>query len=220
MDQKIIDFNKSQQHTKFPEVKIGDVVRIHRTIKEGEKSRVQFFEGLVLAIKGRQSSSPTVTVRKVTKGIGVEMVFPIFSPVITKIEIVRHSKVRRSKLYYMRDRFGKAAKMKTVDPTKEEVNFYDKPKENENAKKDDLTKIEGIGPKIAEALNENAITTFAKLAEAKDEDTQKMIKDIKGNHQADTWNEQAALARDSKWDELKKLQDKLDGGVDKEKETK
>jgi large subunit ribosomal protein L19 len=128
MDQKIIDFNKSQQHAKFPKISIGDVVRVHRTIKEGEKSRVQAFEGLVLAVKGRQSSSPMVTVRKVTKGIGVEMVFPIFSPVITKIEIVRHSKVRRSKLYYMRERFGKAAKMKTIDPTEEEVNFYKKPK--------------------------------------------------------------------------------------------
>ncbi len=145
MDQKIIDFNKSQQHNNFPEVKIGDVVRVHRTIKEGEKSRVQIFEGLLIAIKGRQSSSPTITVRKVTKGIGVEMIFPIFSPVITKIEIVRHSKVRRSKLYYMRERFGKAAKMKTVDPTEEEINFYNKPKKDkkkEVVKKEKTTKKE------------------------------------------------------------------------------
>ena len=136
MDQKIIDFNKEQRHSKFPKIKIGDVVRVHRTIKEGEKSRVQVFEGLIIAIKGKQSSSPTVTVRKVTKGIGVEMVFPIFSPVVTKIEIVRHSKVRRSKLYYMRERFGKAAKMKTVDPTEEEVNFYNKPKKDSEDKKE------------------------------------------------------------------------------------
>jgi large subunit ribosomal protein L19 len=145
MDQKIIDFNKSQQHSKFPKINIGDVVSVHRTIKEGEKSRVQFFEGLVIAIKGKQSSSPTVTVRKVTKGIGVEMVFPIFSPVITKIEIIRHSKVRRSKLYYMRERFGKAAKMKTVDPTEEEVNFYSKPKKDEkkeSVKKEKVAKKE------------------------------------------------------------------------------
>ena len=114
----------------------------------------------------------------------------------------------------MRERFGKAAKMKTVDPTEEEVNFYDKPKEDEKSE-NDLTKIEGIGPKIAETLKKNGINTFTKLAEAKDEDTQKMIKDIKGNHQADTWNEQATLAKDKKWDELKKLQEKLDGGVDK-----
>lgn len=216
MDQKIIAFNKSQRHNNFPDVKIGDIVRVHRTIKEGEKSRVQIFEGLLIAMKGKQSSSPMITVRKVTKGIGVEMIFPIFSPVVTKIEIVRHSKVRRAKLYYMRERFGKAAKMKTIDPTEEEVNFYDK-KENST---DDLTKIEGIGPKIAETLNKNNITTFAELADAKDEDTQAMIQNVKGNHQADTWNEQAMLARDEKWDELKKLQNALDGGVDKSGSTK
>jgi ribosomal protein L19 len=214
MDQKIIDFNKSQQHTKFPKISIGDVIRVHRTIKEGEKARVQVFEGLVIAEKGAQSSSPTITVRKVSKGIGVEMIFPIFSPVIEKIEIVRHSIVRRSKLYYMRKRFGKAAKMKTIEPTEEELSFYDKKKEVETTA-DDLTKIEGIGPKIAAVLNENGITTFAKLSEAKDSDTQKMIADVKGNHQADTWNEQATLAKNGKWDELKKLQDELDGGIDK-----
>jgi large subunit ribosomal protein L21 len=84
-----------------------------------------------------------------------------------------------------------------------------------NAEPDDLTKIEGIGPVIAKTLAENGITTFAALADAKDEDVQEMIKDVKGNHQAGTWNEQAALARDGKWDELKELQDKLDGGVEK-----
>jgi len=152
MDQKIIDFNKSQQHSKFPEIKIGDVVRVHRTIKEGGKSRVQFFEGLVIAIKGKQSSSPTVTVRKVTKGIGVEMIFPIFSPVITKIEIIRHSKIRRSKLYYMRERFGKAAKMKTIDPTEEEVNFYKKPEKKES----DVKKSASINKKSKETKKETA----------------------------------------------------------------
>ena len=78
-----------------------------------------------------------------------------------------------------------------------------------------MTKIEGIGPKIAEVLAKNGIDTFAKLAESKDEDIQEMIKDVKGNHKADTWNEQATLARDGKWDELKKLQDKFVGGVEK-----
>ena len=80
---------------------------------------------------------------------------------------------------------------------------------------DDLTKIEGIGPKIAEVLVENGVDTFAKLADAKDKDTQEMIKDVRGNHDSGTWNEQAALARDEKWDELKKMQDELDGGVEK-----
>ncbi len=77
---------------------------------------------------------------------------------------------------------------------------------------DDLTKIEGIGPKIAEVLAGKGVKTFADLAEAKDKDVQEMIKDVRGNHDATTWNEQAKLASEGKWDELKKIQDKLDGG--------
>jgi len=88
-------------------------------------------------------------------------------------------------------------------------------KKDKTGEVDDLTKIEGIGPKIAEVLTKNGIDSFAKLAEAKDEDIQEMIKDVRGNHQAGTWNEQATLARDGKWDELKKMQDALDGGVEK-----
>ena len=80
---------------------------------------------------------------------------------------------------------------------------------------DDLTKIEGIGPVIAKALNAGGIMTFADLAAAKDEDTQAMITDVRGNHDATTWNEQAELARDGKWDELKALKDALDGGKEK-----
>jgi predicted flap endonuclease-1-like 5' DNA nuclease len=83
------------------------------------------------------------------------------------------------------------------------------------AKGDDLTKIEGIGPKIAEVLAGNGVDTFAKLADAKDTDTQEMIKDVRGNHESGTWNEQAALARDEKWEELEKMQDELDGGKKK-----
>ena len=213
MDQKIVDFNKSLQHKKFPTIKVGDIVRIHRKIKEGGKERIQVFKGLIIAIKGKQSSSPTATVRRISDGVGIEMIFPIFSPVIEKIEILRHSKVRRSKLYYMRERFGKAAKMKTIELDKTETTTSNK----EKTLTDDLTKIEGIGPKIAEVLVQNKITTFAQLADAKDEDTQKMIKGVKGNHQANTWNEQAILARDEKWSELKELQDKLNGGVEKKK---
>jgi small subunit ribosomal protein S1 len=85
----------------------------------------------------------------------------------------------------------------------------------DSKKNDDLTKIEGIGPKIAEVLAENGVDTFAKLADAKDKDTQEMIKDVRGNHDSGTWNEQAALARDEKWDELEKMQDELDGGKKK-----
>lgn len=125
MDQKVIDFNKSQQTKELPKLNVGDIVRVHKKIKEGEKERVQIFKGLVIAIKGMQSSSPTITVRRESQKIGIEMTFPIYMPTVKKIEILRHSKVRRSKLYYMRERSGKSAKMKAVDVTKEEKKMID-----------------------------------------------------------------------------------------------
>lgn len=120
MDQKVIDFNKSQRTKELPKLQVGDIVRVHKKIKEGEKERVQIFKGLIIAIKGRQSSSPTITVRRESQKIGVEVTFPIYMPTVVKIEVLRHSKVRRSKIYYMRELSGKAAKMKAVDITEEE----------------------------------------------------------------------------------------------------
>lgn len=120
MDQKVIDFNKSQQTKELPELAVGDIVRVHKKITEGDKERVQIFKGLIIAIKGKQSSSPTITVRRESQKIGIEMTFPIYMPAVVKIEILRHSKVRRSKIYYMRELSGKAAKMKAIDVTPEE----------------------------------------------------------------------------------------------------
>ena len=96
----------------MPDLKSGDVVKIYRKIKEGDKERIQIFEGMVIAVKGRQSSSPTITVRKVSFGVGVELIIPIFSPSVEKIEVTRRAKVRRSKLYYIRERSVKSLRMK------------------------------------------------------------------------------------------------------------
>lgn len=112
MEKKIIEFNQTQRSGKFPEFNAGDVVKVHRKIKEGEKERIQIFEGIVIAIKGKQSSSPMITVRKVSQGIGVELVLPIFSPGIEKIEVVKSAKVRRAKLYYLRGLTAKKSRMK------------------------------------------------------------------------------------------------------------
>lgn len=95
-----------------PDVQPGDVVRVHQRITEGEKSRIQVFEGVVLARKHGAGINATITVRKVTKNVGVERIFPIHSPVIDKIEVVRRSKVRRAKLYYLRDAKGRKARLK------------------------------------------------------------------------------------------------------------
>lgn len=125
MDQKVIDFNKSQQKNKVPALQVGDIVRVHKRIQEGNKERVQVFKGLIIAVKGKQSSSPTITVRRESGNVGVEATFPIHLPTIEKIDLLRHSKVRRSKLYYMRERSGRGAKMKSVDLTEKEKAFLE-----------------------------------------------------------------------------------------------
>lgn len=98
-----------------PDVRPGDIVRIHQRIKEGNKERIQIFEGLVLARKHGKGISSTITVRRVISGIGVEKIFPINSPTISKIEIIKRSKVRRAKLYFLRKAKGKKARLKQKD---------------------------------------------------------------------------------------------------------
>ena len=94
-----------------PVVAVGDTVRVHLKVKEGNRERIQVFEGTVIA-KKHGGIEETITVRRVSYGVGVEKVFPVHSPSVEKIELVRHGKVRRAKLYYLRDRVGKAAKIK------------------------------------------------------------------------------------------------------------
>lgn len=94
-----------------PEFSIGDTVKVHVNIKEGDKSRVQIFEGTVIARK-HGGISQTFTVRRLSHGCGVERVFPVHSPVVEKVEVIRKGRVRRAKLYYLRDRVGKAAKVR------------------------------------------------------------------------------------------------------------
>ena len=96
-----------------PNINVGDVVKVHVKIREGERERIQLFEGTIIARKG-SGVSETFTVRRVSYGVGVEKVFPVNSPNVAKVELVRSGKVRRSKLYYLRDRVGKAAKVKEL----------------------------------------------------------------------------------------------------------
>lgn len=96
------------------DIRTGYTVKVHQRIKEGEKERVQVFEGLVIAVKGERGPNKTITVRKVVSGVGVEKIFPIHAATIEKIEITKIAKVRRSKLYYMRERSGKSARLKEL----------------------------------------------------------------------------------------------------------
>ena len=103
--------SNSSLKSEMPVVNVGDTVKVHVKIVEGDKSRIQVFEGTVIA-KKHGGISETFTVRRVAHGCGIESVFPVHSPSVDKVEIVRRGKVRRAKLYYLRDRVGKAAKVK------------------------------------------------------------------------------------------------------------
>ncbi|MDR3583654.1 MAG: 50S ribosomal protein L19 [Candidatus Pacebacteria bacterium] len=112
MNQKIIALNKEMRGEAAAKWRAGDVVKVYLRIKEGAKERTQMFEGLVIAVKGGQSSSLTITVRKVTHGVGVEMIVPVLSKNVEKVELVKSAKVRRAKLYYVRSLTAKQSRMK------------------------------------------------------------------------------------------------------------
>jgi len=107
----IKELNKETLQNEVAKVDIGDTVRVHVKVKEGSRERIQVFEGTVIA-KKHGGIEETITVRRISYGIGVEKVFPVYSPSIDHIEVVRSGKVRRAKLYYLRGRVGKAAKVK------------------------------------------------------------------------------------------------------------
>lgn len=109
---EIISFSQKYLKKNLPDLRPGDKVKVFQRVKEGDKERLQAFEGVVLGVKHGRGISATFTVRKISAGIGVERIFPLHSPMIEKIEVARHSKVRRAKLYYLRGRKGKQARMK------------------------------------------------------------------------------------------------------------
>ena len=104
-------FTNEQLKQELPVIHIGDTIRVHNRIKEGNRQRIQMFEGTVIAKHGG-GISETFTVRRMSYGVGVEKTFPIHSPNVEKVDVIRVGKVRRAKLYYLRDRVGKASKVK------------------------------------------------------------------------------------------------------------
>ncbi len=113
------------------DVRSGDKVRVHQKIKEGNKERVQVFEGVVIRVDRKQSHTARITVRKIASGVGVEKSFLLHSPLVEKVEVVRSSKVRRNYLSYMRDRSGKSARLKAIDRKKTELAAEVAPKAEE-----------------------------------------------------------------------------------------
>ncbi|MFZ2907504.1 MAG: 50S ribosomal protein L19 [Cyclobacteriaceae bacterium] len=109
---KVVEQEYATVRAGLPSFKAGDTVNVHVKIKEGNKERIQQFQGVVIQRRGSNSNGETFTVRKVSNGVGVERIFPTSSPTIDKIEVVKEGKVRRAKLYYMKGRQGKSARIK------------------------------------------------------------------------------------------------------------
>lgn len=109
---KLVESEFAANREKLPDFKAGDTINVHVKIKEGSKERIQQFQGVVIQRRGGSSNGETFTVRKISNGVGVERIFPILSPIIDKIEMIKRGKVRRAKLYYMKGRQGKAARIK------------------------------------------------------------------------------------------------------------
>jgi large subunit ribosomal protein L19 len=124
METKMETFNKQQLKAKTPDFQAGDIVKVYQKVKEQDKERIQIFEGVLLAKKHGKGVSGTITVRKISQGIGVERVFPLHSPLVEKIEVARKTKVRQGKLYYLRSLKGKKARLKArefnLEPVQEQ----------------------------------------------------------------------------------------------------
>lgn len=122
MQSVIKEIESSFKKKQVVDVRSGDTVKVHQKIKEGNKERVQIFEGLVIRTDRKDSLTSTITVRRIASGVGVEKSFILHSPSITKVEVVKRSKVRRNYLTYMRSRSGKSARLSSVDFDKSAVN--------------------------------------------------------------------------------------------------
>jgi large subunit ribosomal protein L19 len=115
MTKQIDEFTKQSLKTDLPEINTGDTVKVSQKYTDKEKEKIQIFEGMVIAKKHNKEMGATITVRKIASRIGVEKIFPIHSPMIAKIEVVKSRKVRRAKLYYIRTAKGKRAQLKLVE---------------------------------------------------------------------------------------------------------
>ena len=171
-----MDIIKSIEHeqlkNKIPDLKVGNTVRVHQRIKEGNRERIQVFEGIIIKKQGGGLNA-TFTVRKIAYGVGVEKTFLIHSPLVEKVEVVRVGKARRAKLYYLRDRVGKAAKTKELVGARIE--------DKEIVVKEDIAEeapAEEVKAEVVETPAE-ATETVEEVAEATTETTEEAKKEDK-----------------------------------------
>lgn len=159
------DIQKLAIKKRTPAIRPGMTVRIHQRIKEGEKQRIQIFEGLVIKINSGYGADKTITVRKIVDGIGVEKIYPVYSTNIEKIEIIKKSKIRRAKLYYMRSRSGKSARLKESFVSKKEMEESIEELAEQTAVEEDET-TETTPESVTETPTEEAKTEEAETKEA------------------------------------------------------
>jgi large subunit ribosomal protein L19 len=151
-----------------PEFDAGDTVIVNVKVKEGDRTRVQAYEGVVIGRSGG-GINENFTVRKLSYGEGVERIFPVYSPMIDSIKVVRHGKVRRAKLYYLKGRTGKAARIVEDQRFDDTRNVAAPVAAKVQVAADDVSLIAGVGPKIKDQLHAEGITSLNQIAEMSDE---------------------------------------------------
>ena len=151
-----MDIIKSIEHeqlkNKIPELKVGNTVRVHVRIKEGNKERIQVFEGIIIKVQGG-GINKTFTVRRIASGVGVEKTFLIHSPAVEKVEVTRVGKARRAKLFYLRDRLGKSAKTKEQVGARIETNEITVKEDLTEEAKEEAPSIETENPTVQETVD-------------------------------------------------------------------
>lgn len=184
----------------IPEFSPGDTLRVSVKVVEGERTRTQAYEGVCISRSGA-GLNESFTVRKISYGEGVERVFPIYSPLVEAIEVVRRGRVRRAKLYYLRGRRGKSARIpERTDARGKRLAARDKWKGFKKPKGDanDLTQIKGVGEELQKRLNKLGVTQYAQIANFSDEDIAQIdeVLNFKGRIEREDWvgQSQALLA--------------------------
>ena len=166
MQSYITELEQKQKKHQVVDVRSGDTVRVHQKIKEGNKERIQVFEGLVIRTSRKGSLNSTITVRRISSGVGVEKTYLLHSPLVVKVEVTKRSKVRRNYLTYMRDRSGKSARLTGMSFDKEAVNTIEPDKAAIEAEEKMKEEAKAAHEAEAAAKAEEEAKNEAKIAEA------------------------------------------------------
>ncbi len=156
MYQLIQKVEAKYRKAKIVDARTGDTVRVHQKVKEGNKERIQIFEGVVIRTDRKQSLTNSITVRRISSGVGVEKSYLLHSPLVLKVEVVKRSKVRRKYLSFLRERSGKSARLTAID--------FDKTKVNDVASREAEAELEHIKEEIAEKHESGEYVSDAKEA--------------------------------------------------------